>query len=114
MGTTAAWADGTEWRGLRDHEHTYGIYHRDGSELLFNNLSDPYQMRNLAGEKSAAVTLKHYREKSQAWRKERNDTFEACSWYKDRWTKDRNIVMTASGVGQDLGTLEKVRAKWFS
>ena len=41
MGTTAAWQDGTEWRALRDHEYTYGIYHRDGSELLFHNRRDP-------------------------------------------------------------------------
>jgi arylsulfatase A-like enzyme len=114
MGTTAAWADGTEWRALRDHEYTYGIYRRDGSELLFHNPSDPYQMRNLAEEKSAAATLRHYRDRSQAWRKERNDTFQACSWYRDRWTKNRNIVMTASGVGQDVAALEKIQAKWFT
>src|SRR5262249_52889725 len=37
MGTTAAWADGTEWRGLRDHEYTYAVYRRDGRELLFHH-----------------------------------------------------------------------------
>jgi arylsulfatase A-like enzyme len=113
MGTTADWADGTEWRALRDNEYTYGIYRRDGSELLFNHRSDPYQMRNLAGESSAAATLRHYRERSQAWRKERNDTFESCGWYRDRWTKDRNITMTASGVKQDLTALAKLQTKWF-
>jgi arylsulfatase A-like enzyme len=112
MGTTAAWTDGTEWRGLRDHEYTYAVYRSDGRELLFHHRSDPYQMRDLAPERSAAATLRHYREKSQAWRKERNDTFEACTWYRDRWTKDRNIVLTASGVKQDLGALQQLRAKW--
>jgi arylsulfatase A-like enzyme len=113
MGTTAAWTDGTEWRGLRDREYTYAIYRRDGRELLFHNLSDPYQMRDLAADRSAAVTLRHYREKSQAWRRERNDTFEACTWYRDHWTRDRNIVQTASGVTQDLGALERIRSQWF-
>jgi arylsulfatase A-like enzyme len=113
MGTTAAWADGTEWRAVRDNEYTYGIYRRDGSELLFNHRRDPYQMHNLAGESSAAATLRHYRERSQAWRKERNDTFESCTWYRDRWTQDRNITMTASGVKQDLGALAKIQTKWF-
>ncbi len=112
MGTTAAWQDGTEWRGLRDHEYTYAIYRRDGSELLFHNRRDPYQLRNLASEKSAATTLRDYRERSERWRKERNDTFESCTWYRDHWTRDRNIIMTAGGVRQDLGALQQVLDKW--
>lgn len=112
MGTTAAWTDGTEWRGLRDHEYTYAIYRRDGRELLFRHRSDPYQLRDLAGERSAAAALRHYRALSQAWRKERNDAFERCTWYRDHWTNDRNIVLTATGVKQDLAELDKIRAKW--
>jgi len=112
MGTTAAWTDGTEWRGLRDQEYTYAIYRRDRSELLFHNRHDPFQMRNLATDSASAVTLKHYREKSQAWRNEQNDGFEACTWYRDHWTQDRNIVMTAKGTRQDLGVLQAVNAKW--
>ncbi len=113
MGTTAAWADGTEWRGLRDHEYTYAIYRRDGRELLFHHRSDPYQMRDLSGEKSAGATLRHYRETSQAWRKEHNDAFESCTWYRDHWTQDRNIILTARGVRQDLAALAQIRAQWF-
>jgi len=112
MGTTAAWTDGTEWRGLRDNEYTYAVYRRDGRELLFHHRSDPYQMRDLTGERSAAATLHHYRQKSQAWRKERNDTFEACTWYRDHWTRDRNITLTATGVKQNLAALDKIRANW--
>ena len=41
MGATAAWADGSEWRALRDHEYTYAIYRKDRSELLFNNRKRP-------------------------------------------------------------------------
>jgi arylsulfatase A-like enzyme len=109
MGTTAAWQDGTEWRALRDHEYTYGIYRRDGSELLFHNLRDPFQLRNLAAEKSASLILREYRERSQQWRQERNDSFESCTWYRDHWTKDRNIILTATGVQQDLDALPKAR-----
>jgi arylsulfatase A-like enzyme len=113
MGATAAWTDGTEWRALRDHEYTYAIYRRDGSELLFHNRMDPYQLHNLAGEKSAAVTLREYRERSRRWRAERNDTFESCTWYRDRWTQNRNITMTATGVAHDLGRLERTLDQWF-
>jgi arylsulfatase A-like enzyme len=114
MGTTAAWTDGTEWRALRDHEYTYAIYRRDRRELLFDNRKDPYQLRNLADEPSSAATLRHLRELSKQWRKEQNDSFEACTWYRDRWTKDRNIVMTAKGIQQDLEGLSKITTKWFA
>ena len=114
MGTTAAWQDGTEWRAMRDHEYKYATYRKDGSELLFHNRRDPYQLRNLATEKSASATLRAYRERSQKWRKERNDTFESCTWYRDHWTTDRNITMTASGVRQDLSVLQKVLQQWRS
>ena len=112
MGTTAAWTDGTEWRALRDHEYTYAVYRRDGHELLFRHRTDPYQMRELSEDRSQAAVLRYYRERSQAWRKERNDTFESCTWYRDHWTRDRNIVMTAAGVKQDLAALERIRAQW--
>jgi arylsulfatase A-like enzyme len=113
MGTTAAWTDGTEWRGLRSHEYTYAVYRRDGKQLLFHNRRDLYQMRNLAGEKSAAATLKHYRDLSARFRKEHNDTFESCTWYRDHWTRDRNITMTGGGVTQNLELLDQTMKKWF-
>jgi arylsulfatase A-like enzyme len=113
MGATAAWTDGSEWRALRDHEYTYAIYHSDRQELLFNHRKDPFQMVNLAEDRSFATLLAHYRTMSENWRKEQNDTFEACSWYQDRWTKDRNITMTARGVGQNLGALHEITDKWF-
>lgn len=113
MGATAAWVDGSEWRALRDHEFTYAIYHRDRKELLFNHRKDPYEMVKLAEDRGSASTLDHYRKVSQDWRAKQNDTFEACSWYQ-RWTRDRNIINTASGVRQNLEALEALHGKWFS
>lgn len=112
MGATAAWTDGSEWRALRDFEYTYAIYHKDRRELLFHHRRDPYQMVDLAGDRSFASTLQHYRSLSETWRAGQNDTFEACSWY-ERWTTDRNIVTTAKGVPQDLQALARLHAKWF-
>jgi len=114
MGATASWTDGTEWRALRDHEYTYAIYRRDGRELLFHNRQDPYQVIDLAGDRSCAALLKHFRQMSEKWRKEMNDEFHACSWYESHWSKDRNITMTARGVTQDLDSLERIAQKWFS
>lgn len=105
MGTTAAWRDGVEWRALRDERYTYAIYRRDGSELLFDNRKDRYQMKNLAGDRASAAKLRHYRDRLNRWRKEHNDNFEACSWYERNWTRDRNIINTGSGVTQDLEAL---------
>ena len=113
MGTTAAWQDGTEWRALRDHQFTYATYKRDGSELLFDNTKDPYQMRNLAAEKSDGATLRHFRQLAAKWRKEHNDSFESCTWYRDRWTKDRNITSTATGTKQDLARLDKMVRQYY-
>ena len=113
MGATAAWVDGTEWRALRDHEYTYAIYRRDRKELLFNNRQDPFQRKDLAEDRGQATLLKHYRELSERWRKEQNDTFEACSWYEPRWTTNRNITGTAKGVGQDLHRLQDLLSQWF-
>jgi arylsulfatase A-like enzyme len=93
MGTTAAW--------------------QDGAELLFDNLKDPYQLRNLAGEKSEASKLTHFRDRLTKWRKEHNDGFESCTWYRDHWTKARNITSTASGVGHDLGKLDKIVREYY-
>ncbi len=112
MGATAAWADGSEWRGLRDHEYTYGIYQRDRKEFLFHNRKDPYQLTNLADDRTKASILTHYRTVSERWRTEQNDTFEKCTWYQ-RWTEDRNIVMTAKGTRQDLVGLKAITDRWF-
>jgi len=108
MGTTAAWQDGTEWRALRDERYTYAMYHRDRSELLFDNTADPYQMKNLAVDKGQSTKLQHYRRQLQRWMKEHNDQFESCTWYRDRWTTDRNITNTATGVKHDLNALSAI------
>lgn len=108
MGTTAAWRDGHEWRALRDERYTYAIYRRDRSELLFDRQADPYQMRNLAGERGRRAALEHCRARLQRWMKEMNDTFEACTWYRDHWTEDRNILRGARGGSHNLEQLRRI------
>jgi hypothetical protein len=70
-------------------------------------------MRDLAGDRSSDSLLKHYREMSRKWRKEQNDTFEACTWYRDRWTQDRNITATARGTAQNLQALNAMMKRWY-
>jgi arylsulfatase A-like enzyme len=96
MGTTAAWVDGHEWRALRDKRYTYAVYRVDRSELLFDHECDPYQMHNLAGEPGYGGVLASFRSMLEARMASLNDTFEACTWYRDHWTEDRVIQRTAT------------------
>ena len=96
-GATAAWEDGHEWRALRDKQYTYAIYRVDGKELLFDNLADPYQQRNLAGDRAYVAVLARFRAMLQRKMAALNDTFAACTWYRDHWTDGyRNIIRSAT------------------
>lgn len=91
-GACAIWEDGYEWRALRDKRHTYAIYRKDRKELLFDNVADPYQMKNLAGDGGHERTLAKFRDMLETRMKEIDDTFEASSYYRDHWVKDRIIT----------------------
>ena len=91
-GACAIWEDGYEWRALRSKQYTYAIYRKDRKELLFDNLKDPYQLRNLAESAGQERTLDRFRALLKTRMKELDDTFEASTWYRDHWTKDRIIT----------------------
>ncbi|HEY0734288.1 MAG TPA: sulfatase [Herpetosiphonaceae bacterium] len=96
-GATAAWEDGHEWRALRDKRYTYAIYRVDGQELLFDNQADPYQLKNLVGDAEHAPVLAKFRAMLQQKMTALNDSFEACTWYRDHWTDgERNIIRSAT------------------
>ena len=96
-GATAAWRDGHEWRALRDKRFTYAVYRVNGRELLFDNLADPYQMRDLSGDAAHAPTMQRFRDRLRRKRTDLNDTFAACTWYRDHWTDgNRNILRSAT------------------
>jgi arylsulfatase A-like enzyme len=91
-GACAAWEDGYEWRALRSKQYTYAIYRKNRKELLFDNLKDPYQLRNLAESTGQEQTLNHLRALLKARMTELDDSFEASTWYRDHWVKDRIIT----------------------
>ncbi|MCP4644670.1 MAG: sulfatase-like hydrolase/transferase, partial [bacterium] len=97
MGACAAWTDGHEWRALRDKQYTYAKCRVDGEELLFGHVADPYQMMNLAESPEHVETMERFRAMLADRMNDLNDTFEACTWYRDRWTKDRIILRGARG-----------------
>ncbi len=96
MGCTALWQDGFEWRALRSKRYTYAMYHSDRSELLFDNLADPYQQHNLVSDPQHAGVLSDLRTMLQRRMRVLGDTFEQCAWYEQHWTKDRLILRTAT------------------
>ncbi|HOW70932.1 MAG TPA: sulfatase [Phycisphaerae bacterium] len=90
-GACAIWQDGYEWRALRDKRYTYAIYRKDRKELLFDHVADPHQLRNLVTDAEQAPTLDRFRTLLKKRMSELDDTFEASSWYRDHWVKDRII-----------------------
>ena len=96
-GHTYLWQDGFEWRALRDKRFTYARYLRDGRELLFDNVADPFQKQDLANDAAHGDTLKRLRTQMNARLSKIGDTFEKCSWYRDHFTENRVIVRGARG-----------------
>ncbi len=92
-GACAVFEDGHEWRALRDKRFTYAKYRVDGFELLFDNISDPYQMNNLAKEDSHRETMDKFRNMLSDKMKLLNDNFEKCTWYRDNWTDGNRIIL---------------------
>lgn len=95
-GPTAIFGDGNEWRGWRTKRYTYAVYRSDREELLFDNLADPLQMNNLAGNAENAALKLELRSAMQAKMQVINDTFENNSYYEQHWVCNRMITKTAT------------------
>jgi arylsulfatase A-like enzyme len=98
-GAVADWEDGHEWRALRNKRYTYAIYRVDSKEFLFDNIEDPYQMKNLAEDPYYKEILEYFRSLLKRKMEELGNRFEASTWYRDNWTKDRIILRTATLKG---------------
>lgn len=96
MGATAIFEDGHEWRALRSNQYTYARFRADGSELLFDNLKDPWQMRNLVDDHEHSAVLADFRAQLAQRMAALNDIFQTCTWYERNWTRDRIILRTAT------------------
>jgi arylsulfatase A-like enzyme len=85
-----------EWRGVHTKRHTYVKWLR-GSEELYDNLEDPFQIRNLAEEASAKTTLEELRLRLKQLMATAHDDWltgrELATWYD----AERNLIQTALG-----------------
>ena len=102
MGHTYLWQDGSEWRALRNKQYTYARYLCDGSEHLYDNLSDPGQTVNLAGNSEFEPILADLRETMQGRMVELQDEFKPHTYYRSWMEKDDPycIVQCAKGTFQ--------------
>ncbi|HRU05165.1 MAG TPA: sulfatase [Candidatus Brocadiia bacterium] len=75
---------GREYRGVRTARHTY-VRDLNGPWLLFDNLLDPYQTRNLAGNPAHAHTERHLDDVLRRTLHEIGDTLEPGQEMVKRW-----------------------------
>jgi hypothetical protein len=99
MGHTYLWKDGFEWRALRNKRYTYARYLRDGSEHLYDNLNDPFQTENLAGDPKFGRVLADLRNAMQERMSDLHDEFRPHTFYRSWMAEDDpySIVRSAKG-----------------
>ena len=97
MGHTWLWIDGFEWRGVRTKRFTYAVERSDGHELLFDNVADPLQMKNLVHNAAYIAERADLQERMFARMSKLKDEFHDCTWYGSNWTKDRIVLRGARG-----------------
>jgi arylsulfatase A-like enzyme len=85
-----------EWRGVRTKQYTYCRW-LTGEEELYDNLEDPFQMRNLAPGGAEPAVLKRLRGRLGDFLEAAHDDFRPGTaygaWYDDR----RNLLRTGLG-----------------
>ncbi|MBN1845562.1 MAG: sulfatase [Sedimentisphaerales bacterium] len=96
-GATANWNTGHEWRAVRTKRYTYARFRIDrpgaDRELLFDNATDPYQLVNLVFDPPHQTILQQLRTKLVNKMASLSDTFEASTFYHDRWTDGNRVIL---------------------
>lgn len=88
--------DWPEWRGLRTRQHTY-VRWLNGAEELYDNLADPYQMRNLFDGRGAPEAMTRLRARLPDLLRESHDEFLPGNRYAEWLTPRRDVVRNALG-----------------
>ena len=86
--------DGAEWRGVRTSTHTYAEW-LNGKIELYDLLTDPLQMHNLAG---VSPTVKgHMQQLLREHQAKRQDELVNCTDWKHWLDNQRRVVRNAFG-----------------
>lgn len=83
---------GREYRGIVTTRYTY-VKDLRGPWLLFDNLADPYQLNNLAGNEGYSRTEKKLEKLLQKTLKDRKDEFRPGMEYIKKWDYMESIKM---------------------
>ena len=91
----------TPWRGVRTKTHTYARLADGGPWILYDNKSDPYQMKNLVSDPAHATLREELEAKMQSLLKKAHDPFDAGKINKliDEQSKTKLRKPIASGTG---------------
>jgi arylsulfatase A-like enzyme len=85
-----------EWRGIRTKQYTYCRW-LNGAEELYDNLADPYQMRNLFDGRKAPDVMQRLRSRLKDLLADSKDEFVPGTTYGTWFTPDRDMVRNAVG-----------------
>jgi len=80
-----------EWRAVKTKTYTY-IKRIDGTEELYNNIKDPYQMNNLVSSNSDGKDLNMLRKKLMNLLENANDEFRPGTEYEKWYNDQRHVV----------------------
>ena len=72
------------YRAIRTSRHTFVLTSEDES-YLFNDVEDPYQLRNLAGNPEAAGLQQELEQELARQLEEIDDSFREKEYYLDKW-----------------------------
>lgn len=106
----AGYHGGKAFRGIRTKRYTY-VRSADGPWLLYDNESDPYQMKNLAGVVAHADLQKELEGKLQAKLSKTGDAFASRQEYLKEWgyTVDKRGCVPYLGSHKVQGPTNKPR-----
>lgn len=91
------------WRGLRTHQYTYARYENGTTWLLYDNVKDPYQMKNLAEAPEYADLRKTLNQRLYQLLKEADDPEDTRAVYDIiiREKPDRDMLIAFRKANPD-------------
>ena len=92
-----------EWRGVRTRRFTY-VRWRSGPEEIYDDVEDPYQLRDLAGDAARRDLLDGLRDRLEQLMAQAHDGFPPGSAYADWYDPERNLLRTALGPVPSFGS----------
>lgn len=78
---------GKEYRGVRTERYTF-VRDLSGPWLLYDNLSDPFQMNNLVNKAESTTLQKELNAELEKLLQQRNDEFREAEYYMEKWDYD--------------------------